>query len=363
MPIEIESPEQMGYANLDCNLTESSFADASIDDLALDLSGLTVAYTDHVGHPGLRQLLAEQSAVGTDDILLVSGAAAGLFIIATSLLEAGDHLLVVRPNYATNIETPRAIGADIDFLDLRFESGWRVDLDELERRLRPATKVVSLTCPHNPTGTMMSGDELRSVIAIVERHGARLVFDETYREMSFPAALPVAASLSDRVISVSSVSKTYGLPGLRMGWVITRDTVLMETFLAAKEQIFICNSIVDEEITFQALGRKATTLPSIRGRIEAHRSIVTDWFAQQDDLEWVVPTGGVVCFPRLRADRDIDVERFYSVLNDELKTFVGPGHWFEQPRSYMRIGFGWPSTDELERGLANISVAAAAAYA
>ncbi|WP_332687477.1 aminotransferase class I/II-fold pyridoxal phosphate-dependent enzyme, partial [Devosia sp.] len=98
---------------------------------------------------------------------------------------------MVRPNYATNIETPRAIGADIDFLDLRFEDGWRVDVAELERRLRPDTKLVSLTCPHNPTGTMMAADELAAVVAIVERHGARLVFDETYREMSFPTPLPV----------------------------------------------------------------------------------------------------------------------------------------------------------------------------
>ena len=363
MPIEIESPEQMGYANLECNLTESSFADAVIDDLAIDLSGLTVAYTDHVGHPGLRQLIADSSAVAADDVLLVAGAAAGLFIISTSLLSAGDHLLVVRPNYATNIETPRAIGADIELLDLRFEDGWRVDIDELERRLRPETKVVSLTCPHNPTGTMMTLDELDAVIAIVERHGARLVFDETYREMSFPEALPVAASRSDRVISVSSVSKTYGLPGLRMGWVITRDPELRETFLAAKEQIFICNSIVDEEITYQALRQRATTLPVIRRKIEEHREIVTRWFAQQDDLEWVEPTGGVVCFPRLRADRGIDVDRFYDVLNGELKTFVGPGHWFEQPRAYMRIGFGWPTTEELTKGLANITTAALTARA
>ncbi len=361
MPIEIESPEQMGYDNLECNLTESSFADAVIDDLAIDLSGLTVAYTDHVGHPGLRQLVAAESAVGPDDVLLVAGAAAALFIISTTLLEAGDHLLVVRPNYATNIETPRAIGAEIELLDLRFENGWRLDIDELARRLRPNTKLVSLTCPHNPTGTMMTLDELDAVIALVEANGTRLVFDETYRDMSFPTPLPVAASRSARVISVSSVSKTYGLPGLRMGWLVTRDTALMETFLAAKEQIFICNSIVDEQITYQVLQQRSTTLPPIRRRIEDHRRIVGDWFAQQDDLEWVEPTGGVVCFPRLRADRGVDVDRFYEVLNGDLGTFVGPGHWFEQPRSFMRIGFGWPTTDELHLGLANISRAAGAA--
>jgi aspartate/methionine/tyrosine aminotransferase len=363
MPIEIESPEQMGYANLRCNLTESSFADAIIDDLALDLRGLTLAYTDHRGHPGLRELIADDADLAPGDVLLVAGAAAGLFIIATALLSAGDHLLVVRPNYATNIETPRAIGAAIEFLDLRFEDGWRLDLDELAARLRPETTFVSLTCPHNPTGTTMTLDELDTVIALVEANGSRLVFDETYREMSFPAPLPVAASRSDRVISVSSVSKTYGLPGLRMGWILSHDAELMETFLAAKEQIFICNSIVDEALAFQALEQRSTTLPAIRGRIEDHRSIVAHWFSHQDDLEWVEPSGGVVGFPRLRADRGIDVDRFYEILNGEHQTFVGPGHWFDQPRSFMRIGFGWPTTDELRLGLDNISRAAASARA
>jgi aspartate/methionine/tyrosine aminotransferase len=179
--------------------------------------------------------------------------------------------------------------------------------------------------------------------------------------MAFPAPLPIAASRSDRVISVSSVSKTYGLPGLRIGWLICRDAALLETFLAAKEQIFICNSIVDEELAFQALSERATTLPAIRRRIEEHRAIVEDWYHGQDDLEWVAPTGGVVCFPRLRADRGVDVDRFYDVLNHDLRTFVGPGHWFEQPRAFMRIGFGWPPTDELRLGLANITKAAAAA--
>jgi aspartate/methionine/tyrosine aminotransferase len=357
MPIEIESPEQMGYANLDCNLTESSFADATIDDLHLDLAGLVVAYTDHAGHPGLRAQLAADAGggLGPDDVLLVAGAAAGLFIIATSLLEAGDHLVVASPNYATNIETPRAIGADIDVLELRFEGGWRVDLDRLADLIRPDTAYVSLTCPHNPTGTMLTRSELD------EARGTRLLVDETYREMSFPEPLPVAASLSDRVISVSSLSKTYGLPGIRMGWVLARDAALMETLLAAKEQIFICNSVVDEAIAAQVVAGRDRTLPTIRATIEERLAIVADWFAGQDALEWVEPSAGVVCFPRLRADADIDVDRFYAVLNDDHKTFVGPGHWFEQPREHLRIGFGWPPEDELRRGLANITAAADAA--
>ena len=135
----------------------------------------------------------------------------------------------------------------------------------------------------------------------------------------------------------------------------------MELFLAAKEQIIICNSVVDEEIAFRYLAQRAQRLPAIQARIRAHFELVRSWFAEQEALEWVEPGGGVVCFPRIKAGSGVDVDRFYKVLNDKYKTFVGPGHWFEQERRYMRIGFGWPQTAELQRGLANLSHALAEA--
>jgi aspartate/methionine/tyrosine aminotransferase len=362
MPIEIESPEQMGYANLDCNLTESSFADARLSELDLDLSGLLLCYGDHLGKPELRQRIAESCGVGAGDVLVTPGAAAALFIVSTSLLRAGDRLLVVRPNYATNIETPRALGAQLDFLELDFDRGFRLDLDELARRITPQTRLVSLTVPHNPTGTMMSAAELRAAAELVGSRGALLLVDETYREMAFGAPLPSGASLGGaHVIAVSSLSKSYGLPGIRMGWLACRDPKLMETFLAAKEQIVICNSVVDEEIAHRALAARERRLPGIRETIRAHFGIVRDWIAGEGALEWVEPSGGVVCFPRIRSGSGVDVGRFYEVLNRKYRTFVGPGHWFEQDRRYMRIGFGWPKTDELSRGLENVSRALAEA--
>src|SRR6476619_3343556 len=171
MPIEIESPEEMGYVSITCNLTESSYADASLDDLGLDLAGLVLAYGDHLGHPGLRETLAADPGagdLGTDDIVVTPGAAGALFAISTTLLEQGSHVVVAAPNYATNIVTPRAIGADIELLDLRFEDGYRLDLDRLAAMIRPDTAFVSLTCPHNPTGTMMTIDEIDAVIELVE---------------------------------------------------------------------------------------------------------------------------------------------------------------------------------------------------
>lgn len=362
VPIEVESPEQLGYGNIECNLAESSISDARLGEMGRDLGDLLVCYGDHFGHPALREMLAaEAPGLSPDDVLLTAGAAAALFIINTSLLHPGDHLIVAQPNYATNIETPRAIGCDAEFLRLTFEEGFRIDPDRIERMMRPETRLVSLTCPHNPTGAVMSEADLRQVIEIVERRGARLLFDETYREMTFGGALPIAASLSPRAISVSSLSKTYGLPGIRAGWLLCRDRQLMETFLAAKEQIFICGSTLDEAVAARVMERKRELLAEILPRIRRGFKTTRDWMRGESRLEWVEPAGGVVGFPRIKSGLGIDVERFYEVLNGAHKTFVGPGHWFEMERRYMRIGFGWPAPEELQRGLERISSALAEA--
>ena len=156
MPIEAESPEQFGYDRIRFNLAESSVADTPLRDLDVSLDDLVLLYGDHLGRPGLRAAIAAGAAgVGPDDVLVTPGAAAALFIVATTLLKAGDHVVVARPNYATNLETPFAIGADISYLDLRYEGGWAVDPDRVASLMTPATKLVSITNPHNPTGQVI----------------------------------------------------------------------------------------------------------------------------------------------------------------------------------------------------------------
>lgn len=355
MPMEKESPEEMGYSTITFNLSESSVRDRTLSEVGVDLPDLVLFYGEHLGHPGFRELVAAQSGdgVGVKDVLVTAGAAHSLFIIATTLLEPGDHVVVVRPNYATNIEVPRSIGADITYYDLVFEEGYRVDPDRLAAMIRPDTKYVNLTVPHNPTGQTMTRDELLRVVQLIETSGCRLLMDETYREMTYGEPLPVAATLSDRAISVSSLSKTYGIPGIRMGWTVCSDPQLLHSFLCAKEQIGICNSVVDEEIAFQAFRQRATWLPFIQGKIAEAFHVTKKWIESDDLVEWVEPQGGVVCFPRIKAP--VDVDTFYRVLLEEHGTYVGPGHWFEQPRTSMRVGYGWPTISELKKGLEGIS--------
>ncbi len=257
MPIEVESPEELGYATIRYNLSESSVADRKLSDLGLEIPDLTLLYGEHRGGAELRALVAAQSqGLGADDVLITTGAAGALFIVATSLLGPGDGLVVVRPNYATNLETPRAIGAAITFHDLAFETGFGIDFDRLSAAIGPGTKIVSVTCPHNPTGVAFGAADLHRLVELTRSRNCLLLVDETYRDLSFGEPLPIAASLGDHVVSVASLSKAYGVPGIRLGWLVCRNPALLETFLAAKEQISICGSVIDEWIGLQIMKKR-----------------------------------------------------------------------------------------------------------
>ena len=397
MPIEVESPEQMGYDKIRNNLSESSYTDAQLRDFltggpvaggansggVADLGDLLLCYGSHQGHEGLRELIVQGSggagnsrisddpgnprisddpgkprtALSPDDVLITIGAAGALFIIATSLLEKGDELIVVHPNYATNIETPRAIGATIHYIGLTFENQWTLDIEELKQAITPKTCYISVTHPHNPTGACLEETQLRELANIAEAHDLYVLVDETYRDMVFGPQLPLAAEYSTRLISISSLSKTYGLPGLRTGWLICRDPELYNTFLAAKEQMHICGPILDEELAYRYLLHRDRHFPRIRADIAEKFARVKHWMSRQEQWEWVEPRGGCVCFPRMRRPEQIDIDRFYSLLLEKYGTYVGPGHWFEMPRHYMRLGFGWPSMEQLEEGLEALSKA------
>ena len=356
MPIEIESPEQMGYGNIKFNLTESSVRDALFPTDEIDLKNLLLSYGDHKGKPELRQLIADETkTISAEQVLITPSAATALFIISTTLLDNKSHLIVVRPNYATNIETPKAIGCEIDYLDVRFEDGFKINWEKLESLIKSNTKLISVTHPHNPTGTCLSIDDFARLTKIANANAAYILVDETYRELNRTAIQPYAADLSTKIISVASMSKGYGLPGIRIGWLLTQDHLLMEKFFAAKEQIIICNSIVDEEIGYHFYKNKKEYLQSINITSAEHFSLVKNWIDSQNNMEWIEPQGGVVCFPRIKPHLKIDYKKFYSDLNSTFGTFVGPGHWFEMPENYMRIGFGYPLKDELIGGLENIT--------
>ncbi len=357
MIMEVESPEQIGYDLVRVNFAESSMRDRTLTELGIPydrISNQLLCYGDHRGSEHLRTMIAADGngLLTPEDVLVTVGAAGALFLTATALLEPGDRLVVARPNYASNIETPRAIGADIVYLELSFEDGYRVDPDKLATLITPETKLVSLTSPHNPTGAVIPQADLLRIIELVERAGCWLLYDETYRELADDIQ-PPASTLSDRVISVSSLSKTYGVPGIRLGWVTCRNETLMTMLLAAQEQAALAHSVLDIAVAEYVLEHRVALLAEVREHIHGQRSIIKQWIEAEPGIEWVEPEGGVVCFPRF-TNPSIDARTIYAQLQSD-GIFLGPGWWFEQADRHMRIGFGYPTESELRTGLTSIS--------
>lgn len=378
MPIEAESPEEMpgGYGVIRNNLCESSLSDRTWGDLqAMGITippSLVFQYTDHRGLRELRESIAMASCnpdskdiLGPDDVMVFGGAAAALYTIHTAVLGSASKLLVVRPNYSTNLETPRTIGANIDYYDLQHDNNFVLNVDEFCSRIQPDTTLVSITTPHNPTGMIIPNHAIETIYNHMTKVApkCRLLVDETYRGMSLDesiddstvaAAWPLGPDGGKRMITVSSMSKTYGLPGVRIGWCICRDADFMNTLLAAKEQMSISGSVIDEYLASQILSRHSTLIPQIKQEVKERRSILISWLeANKDIIECVTPHGGVVCFPKIKAS--IDTSIFYKRLFEEYGTIVGPGHWFYQPDTSFRLGFGWPTREQLVEGLECIS--------
>jgi len=362
MPIEVESPEERGYDTIRYNLAESSIRDHVLEALPQELLRLTLAYTDHRGLLGLRALLAADApGLTADHVLLTPGAAGALFFLHTALLSPGDEILVVRPNYSTNLFTPRGLGCRLLMHDLDPAHGYAYDVDRLLAAIRPGIKLVSVTTPHNPTGQTLCWPELQALADATQRIGATLLVDETYRDMTLDApAPPLAATLGPHVVSVGSLSKSYGLPGLRLGWLLSTNPQLLHDTLAAKEQVIICNSIVDETLALHFARQCQALLPAILADLRQRRAEVDGYLHQDPRLFWRLPQGGCVGWVGIRTAQgqtptDAQLAQFYTTLQDVEATMVGPGHWFEQSDAYFRLGYGWPTAPELTAGLHALS--------
>ena len=357
MPIEVESPEMIGYSNIPYNLAESSVTDLRFKDLGLNLDDLVIAYTDHFGKPELRALLAEEHKnIVASEVLLTPSAATALFMIHTTLLNANSHLIVVKPNYGTNIETPKAIGCAVDYIALKFEDGYCIDVEDVKQKIKPTTRLISITSPHNPTGTVVPEETINALIALAEEHNCYLLIDETYKFLQLSDnTISDYVSRSKQVISVCSFSKAFGLPGIRLGWLITKDTTLYHQLLAAKEQIIIANSVVDEEIAFQFYKNKNTFLMATMEQVNANFKTLQTFMTEHPILEWVEPSGGVVCFPRVKQHLTLDSVKFYERLLSEYATFVGAGHWFDESDCSFRLGFGYLNTENFREALMRLN--------
>lgn len=343
---------------IEYDIGESAVKTLSLKDVSVDLEDVSLRYGYHKGLPELRETIAGQyRELRGENVVVTTGASEANFVVVSALAGPGDHVIVEHPNYPSLYEVPRSLGCDVSLFTLRFESGFRPDLDELRDLIRPHTKLISLTHPNNPTGSMMTKKELRDVIGLVEEKDIFLLFDETYRHMaSDENLLPPAAALSEKAISISSMSKCYGLPGIRTGWLATQNKEVLAEVLAIREQVSIANNALSEVIAASVLKRKDEFLEKARLRIGNNREVVATWMKNQEDFEWIYPEAGVVCLPRIKEHIPIVPETLFRRLAEEYKTFVVPGRCFEMDERHFRIGFG-ADADEIRSGLENLGSA------
>ncbi|MFI1581126.1 aminotransferase class I/II-fold pyridoxal phosphate-dependent enzyme [Embleya sp. NPDC020630] len=307
---------------------------------------LSLGYTETFGDPGLRSAIAgTYDHIEPDDVICFAGAEEALYVAMNVLLDAGDHAIVVTPNYQSAETVPLAL-CEVTGVALDPARDWALDLDAVVAAIRPNTRVVSVNFPHNPTGKVVDRAEFAALVRLCDERGIRLFSDEVYRGLERDPArtLPQAADLSPRALSLNVTSKSLGLPGLRIGWIACRDRALRSRLERAKHYTTICNSAPSEVLARIALKARETILARNRALITANLTAFDAFFAEYpDDFEWRAPDGGCVAYPRyLGAD---GVEAFCTRLVEEAGVLLLPASIYRSdltptPTDRFRIGVG-----------------------
>jgi len=306
-----------------------------------------LSYVPTWGTPELRAAIAATyDAVEPEDVLVFAGAEEGMFWALQELVGPGDHAIVTVPNYQSAESVPRATGAAVDGLVLRAEDGWAPDLDALEALLRPETRLIAINFPHNPTGAVPDRATMVRLAALCDERGIRLFSDEVYRglELDPSRTLPQAADLSETALSLNVMSKAYGLPGLRIGWIACRDHALLERLEQRKHYTSICNAGPSERLATIALAAAEPILARNRAIIAENLPLFDAFFAAwPDHFEWQRPQGGCVAYPRLLTGESSAA--FCARAIEEAGVLLLPGDVYasdlgDTPGERFRIGVG-----------------------
>jgi aspartate/methionine/tyrosine aminotransferase len=329
------------------NLSRSGLPDRSFDDLNLERADLDINGEHPYGYPPLIEAIASRYRVDEKNVLPTLGASQAVFITCAVLLEPGDEVLIEKPAYEPLLAVPRFFKADIKRFERKFEDGYMVDLDHFQSLISPRTKLVVLTNLHNPSGVLLSPAALKKLALAAAEEGAMVLVDEIYLE--FLDGKETAFHGADNVIIASSLTKAYGLGGLRCGW------ILAPSFLTEKMRRFMDHDNVEgvfigEQISAKVFNRLDSIQAKNKPDIEKNLALVRDFIRREKKLRWVEPAHGIVCFPRIEAR--LDGGQLARLLQEKYETSVVPGYFFEEPK-HFRLGYGVP-IPVLKQGLENI---------
>jgi aspartate/methionine/tyrosine aminotransferase len=335
------------------DLAGSNILACSIDDIdgardALDLSG-----QNDNGYAPLIDAIGHRYGVTSNRVTTANGTSGANFQVYAALLEPGDDVLVESPGYDPLLGAPRLLGAHVVRFERRFEDQFALDPDRVAKAMTSRTRLIVVTSPHNPSGVAIDRAALEAVGRLAESAGAHVLVDEVYLDATNETVRP-AALLGDNFISTSSLTKSYGLAGLRCGWALSSPTVA-ERIRRARDVIDGTGSIAAERLATLAFAQLPKLMSRATALLDTNIALVRQFFQARPELDVVLPHACTVVFPRLRGVADTST--FAERLLAERGTAIVPGRFFEAP-AHFRIGFG-TSTAVVEAGLKELGTALA----
>ena len=313
---------------------------------------LRLGYIETAGTRALREAIADTyDRISPEDILCFAGAEEGLYCAMHALLQPGDHALVLVPNYQSMETVPSSI-CDVSGMPLHAEDGWNIDLDAVRSQMRKNTRLVAVNFPNNPTGKIADRQTFQALVDLCRKRNIYFFSDEVYRGIERDPAkrLPQAADLYERALSLNVVSKAYGLPGLRVGWIACRDRAVLDRMEKLKHYLSICNAGPSEVLARIALRAGEAIMERNRAICIENLEKLDAFFRRHvDRFEWYEPDGGCVAYPRYLGPEG--VEAFCKRLVDEAGVLLLPASMYNSrllpaPADRFRIGYGRRGMDE-----------------
>jgi aspartate/methionine/tyrosine aminotransferase len=318
---------------------------------------LALGYTESAGHPILLDQISKLYRTITPGQILIAAPEELIFVTMNALLSKGDEVIVTTPAYQSLREIAASIGCRTVRWELKpSETNWDLDLQFLSDHVGKKTKLLIINFPHNPTGHHISDQDLKDILQIARRHNVSVFSDEMYRGAEYRDSdrLPAVADEYEWGISLWGLSKSFGLPGLRIGWLATKDANVITRCTHLKDYTTICNSAPSEILAIVALRAKEKILRRTREIITNNLLLADDFFRRhKDPFTWLRPKAGSVAFPILR--NEISVDKFCADLIEKMNLLITPGSLFQHRGRHFRIGLGRKNFPEaiaiLERSL------------
>lgn len=307
-----------------------------------DLADLRLGYTESQGDPELRTTIAGlYSRVTPDDVVVTNAPEEAIFLATLALLRPGDRVVVQTPCYQSLFELAKFQGCDVHPWPLiETDDGWRMDLDHLSDLVTEDTRLLIVNFPHNPTGYLPTASEFDTILNLAGRHDVWLFCDEMYRGLEYDLSdhLPSASDRYRRAVSLWGMSKTFGLAGLRIGWLVTQDQQMVQTLLRLKDYTTICSSAPSEFLANAALAQAETIIQRNLGIIQTNLTHIREFMIRREDLfAWHEPIAGPIAFARLRNGSAV---RFCEEVVLESGVLLVPSTLFDFGDSHLRWGLG-----------------------